>query len=116
MDATTGPTRLEDGDALARFVDDNAVALVEFYTSGCPKCQAMEPVLGNVARATDAAVGLVNPGDDLGLLEQFDVRSVPTLRLFVDGDLVATTAEGFQGTADVVEFLEANTPESVAGR
>jgi len=61
MAATSKPSRLETGDELDDFVDAHDVALVEFYTSGCAMCQAMEPVLGNVARATDVAIGMVNP-------------------------------------------------------
>lgn len=114
MDPDVRPVRLADGEALEAFVAEHDVALVEFYTNGCSMCQAMEPVLGNVARATDVAVGLVNPGDDIRLVERFDVRSVPTLVLFVDGEVVARKAEGFQGAAAVVEFLEAHAPESVA--
>jgi thioredoxin-like negative regulator of GroEL len=110
MDTECRPTRLDDGDDLDAFVAAEDVALVEFYTAGCSMCQAMEPVLGNVARATDVAVGLVNPGDDIGLVERFDVRSVPTLVLFRDSEPVARKAEGFQGAAAVVEFLEAHAP------
>ena len=112
MDPAVRPTRLEDGDDLEAFVADHDVALVEFYTKGCSMCQAMEPVLGNVARATDVAVGLVNPGEDVPLVERFDVRSVPTLVLFRDGEEVARRAEGFQGAGSVVAFLEEHAPEA----
>ncbi|MCU4740611.1 thioredoxin family protein [Halobacteria archaeon AArc-m2/3/4] len=112
-DTTAKPTHLDDGEALERFVSDHDVALVEFYTSGCAMCQAMEPVLGNVARATDAAVGMVNPGDDIELVDRFDIRSVPTLVVFRDGAEVARLAEGFQGGDEVVGFLEEHVPEAV---
>ena len=119
MDATAGPQRLADGDALAAFVEDHDLALVQLHTAGCPKCRAMEPVLSNVARATTAAVGLVDLGDDPGLVERFDVRSVPTLVRFADGEAIATTADGSQGTEAVVAFPERNAPgrvETVAER
>lgn len=112
MDPEVRPTRLEDGAALDAFVAEHDPALVEFYTKGCSLCQAMEPVLGNVARATDVAVGLVNPGDDVPLVERFDVRSVPTLVLFRDGEEVARKAEGFQGAEAVVDFLEEHVSEA----
>jgi len=100
------PVQLADGDDLAEFVADHDLALVDLYTEGCTLCQAIEPVVGNVARATDAAVGMLNPRDDLALVETYDVRSVPTLLLFADGELVDRMAEGFQGTEAVVEFVE----------
>ncbi|WP_135827862.1 thioredoxin family protein [Halorussus halobius] len=105
-DASDRPVRLDDGEALDRFVADHDLALVDLYTEGCSLCQAIEPVVGNVARATDAAVGLLNPRDDLELVAAYDVRSVPTLLLFEDGELVDRMAEGFRGTEAVVEFVE----------
>lgn len=111
-DATDGtdgrdrPVRLDDGDDLDRFVAAHDLALVDLYTEGCSLCQAIEPVVGNVARATDAAVGLLNPRDDLELVETYDVRSVPTLLLFEDGELVDRMAEGFRGTEAVVAFVD----------
>ncbi|WP_255198062.1 thioredoxin family protein [Halorarius litoreus] len=111
---TAKPTRLADAADLDAFVADHDIALVEFYTEGCAMCAAMEPVLGTVAKATDVAVGMANPRDDPPLVERFDVRSVPLLLLFRDGELVARKAEGFQGASDVVAFLEANAPVTVS--
>lgn len=113
MDGTPRPTRLEDGADLDAFLEDHDVALVELYTRGCSKCQAMEPVLGTVARATGVPVGLVNPGDDLALVERFAIESVPTLLCFENGREIARLAEGFVGADDVVAFLEANVPNAV---
>jgi thioredoxin 1 len=100
------PVHLADGDDLDSFVAAADVALVEFYTEGCGICASMEPVLGNVARESDAAVGLINPRDDPPLVEAYDVRSVPLLVLFEDGTPVARLADGFQGTESVLAFLE----------
>jgi thioredoxin 1 len=99
------PVDLRDEAELASFVGANPVGLVEFYTEGCGVCASMEPVLGNVARASEAAVGLVNPRDDPVLVDRFDVRSVPTLVLFVDGEPVARRAEGFVGADDLVSWV-----------
>jgi len=109
-DSTTDharPTHLDDEEALDAFVDAHDVALVEFYTAGCLMCQAMEPVLGNVARATGVAVGLVNPRDDPPLVERFTVQSVPLLVFFVSGEPVNRKAEGFVGADELVSWLEA---------
>lgn len=107
---TAKPVRLADGDELDRFVTAHDVALVEFYTNGCPKCQAMEPVLGNVARETAVPVGLVNPGDDLSLIDRFDIESVPALVLFRDGTPIAHVADGFLGGDEVDDFLAPHVP------
>lgn len=99
------PTSLEDEDALDAFVAGSDAALVEFYTDGCGICASMEPVLGNVARALDVDVALINPRDDPPLVERFDVRSVPLFVLFVDGEPVARRAEGFISGDDLTEWI-----------
>ncbi|QLG48453.1 thioredoxin family protein [Natrinema halophilum] len=113
MTTTEKPIRLETGTDLDAFVETHDVALVEFYTSGCAMCQAMEPVLGNVARATDVTIGMVNPGDDIELVDRFDVRSVPTLILFENGAESARLADGFQGGDAVTEFLAEHVPDAI---
>ena len=101
------PVNLADEAELDAFVDDHDRALVEFYTDGCTICQSMEPVLGNVARATGVPVGLVNPRDDPPLVDRFRVQSVPLLVLFEDGEPVARKAEGFVGADELEAFVEA---------
>lgn len=113
MATASKPSRLETGDDLDAFLERNDVAIVEFYTSGCALCQAMEPVLGNVARATDVAIGMVNPGNDIELVDRFDIRSVPTLILFEDGMEIARLAEGFQGGDAVTDFLDEHVPSGI---
>jgi thioredoxin-like negative regulator of GroEL len=100
-----GPRRLKDGAALDAFVADNPLALVEFYTEGCGICASMEPVLGVLARQTDAAIGLINPRDDPALVERFDVRSVPLFVRFVDGEAVGRRADGFVGADELAAWV-----------
>ncbi|MFC6975376.1 thioredoxin family protein [Halomicroarcula sp. GCM10025709] len=99
---TTVHTRDELDDSLA----SAERVLVMVRTEGCTICQSMEPILDNVARATDARVVVFNPKADLDAVAAFDVRSVPTFLLFVDGELVDRRADGFVPTADLVAFVE----------
>jgi len=99
------PTRVETATELDALIDAHDRLLVEFFTEGCGACAAMEPVLGAVAKETGVPVALVNPRDDPVLIERFDVRSVPTLVRFEDGEAVGRLAEGFVGAERVVEFL-----------
>lgn len=103
--ADARPVHLDDAADLDAFVADADLALVEFYTDGCSICAGMEPVLGNVARTTAAAVGLVNPRDDPPLVERFEVTSVPLFVLFVDGEPVDRRAEGFVSGDDLADWL-----------
>jgi thioredoxin-like negative regulator of GroEL len=114
-DGTERPVDLDDEAELDEFVGTNQVALVEFYTEGCGVCASMEPVLSNVARASGAAVGLVNPRDDPVLVDRFDVRSVPTLVLFADGKPVARRSEGFVGADELVSWVDSTAGAGEAG-
>ena len=104
--AADRPVSLADEPGLDAFVSESDVALVEFYTDGCGICRSMEPVLTNVARQLDVAVGLVNPRDDPPLVERFDIRSVPLFVLFVDGEPVDRRAEGFISGDDLTEWID----------
>ena len=100
------PTPLADESALDAFVSGTDVVLVEFYTEGCGICESMVPVIGNLARELDIAVGTINPRDDPPLVERFDVRSVPLFVLFVDGEPVDRRAEGFIGADELSSWVE----------
>jgi hypothetical protein len=63
-------------------------------------------VLGNVARATDATVALINAGDAVDLVREYRISSVPTLLRFEDGELRGRLAEGFVGAEAILSFLE----------
>lgn len=99
------PVSLDDRDDLDAFVADSDRALVEFHTDGCSMCDAMQPVLGNVARASGVAVATMNPRDDPVLVDEYDVQSVPKLLYFEDGELRDTLEEGFVPTDEVLAFV-----------
>ncbi|GGN22789.1 thioredoxin family protein [Halarchaeum nitratireducens] len=104
-DTPTTPVAVETGADIDAFVAANDVALVDVYRPGCTLCDAIEPIVGAVAKASGVAVATCNPQRDLDVVDDYDIRSVPTLLLFVDGELVGRLAEGFQGTDAVFAFL-----------
>ncbi|QKY19295.1 thioredoxin family protein [Halolamina sp. CBA1230] len=105
IEASEKPHRLDTGDELAELRAERDVVLVDFYTKGCTLCQSIEPVVGNVARATTATVAMLNPQTDLDLVDEYDITSVPTLLLFESGEVVGRMASGFEGTESIVEFV-----------
>ncbi|EMA26136.1 thioredoxin [Haloarcula amylolytica JCM 13557] len=111
MDTTTEhgvrtvETRDELDDVLA--TADRVLAMVR--TSGCTICKSMEPILDIAAKATDATVVVFNPERDLDAVDAFDVRSVPTLLLFADGELIDRRADGFVPAEELIEFVESGS-------
>jgi thioredoxin-like negative regulator of GroEL len=102
------PVHLSDGTALEAVLSRDRVVLAEFYTEGCGICGRLEPVLGVVARQTDATVATINPRDDPPLVDRFDIQSVPLFVLFVDSEPVDRRAEGFVGADDLLTWIESS--------
>ena len=100
------PVDVDPGEELRALVESNDRVLVEFYTDNCGICNSMEPIVGIVARETDATVVTVNPGFDLDAVEAYDVQSVPTFVLFEDGEEVDRLAEGFVEAERLVAFAQ----------
>ncbi|WP_396612277.1 thioredoxin family protein [Haloferax sp. S1W] len=102
----TKPVRIEARDELDALVSEHDQVLLDIYTKGCTLCQSIEPVLGTVAKATDVVVAMINPKTDITIAEEYTVRSVPTLLLFDDGELVGRLDDGFQGAQAIIDFVE----------
>ena len=103
-DAPAKPVDVDPGEELRDLIDSHDRVLVEFYTANCGICGSMEPIVGLVARETDAAVVTVNPGFDLDAVEAYDVQSVPTFVLFEEGEEVDRLADGFVAAERLAAF------------
>jgi thioredoxin-like negative regulator of GroEL len=106
---TERPITLSSESELDATLDAHSIVLLELYTDGCGLCASMEPVLTNVARTSEATVARVNPRDDPPLIDRFDVRSVPTFVLFVDGERVAERADGYVAYDELLDWIETAT-------
>lgn len=68
----------------------SGVSLVDFWAPWCGPCQIQLPIVEELADELkgQANVAKVNVDDEQELAVKFGVRSIPTLLLFKDGELV----------------------------
>ncbi|MFB6090157.1 MAG: thioredoxin [Halobellus sp.] len=90
------PIHVNGSAELQETVSKYDVVLVDFYADWCGPCKMLEPTVASLAESTDAAVAKVDIDRNQGLAGQYQVRGVPTLLLFSDGEV----AEQIVGVRD----------------
>lgn len=83
------------------------VVLVDFYADWCGPCKMLAPVLDELAEDVreKATVVKVNVDTEAALAQKYQVSSIPSLKLFKDGEIVEETM-GFQPKAKLAEMIE----------
>lgn len=66
--------------------------LVDFYADWCGPCKMMAPVVATLAEKYEGKVkvGKCNIDEEDGLARMYRVMSIPTMKIFVKGEAVAT--------------------------
>ncbi len=85
--------------------------LVDFWASWCQPCQMLMPVLAKLAEEYGGKFILakVNTEEQQGLAAQFGIRSIPTVKLFKDGQPVDEFA-GALPESEIRRFLDRHIP------
>lgn len=83
---------INDADFESVVVNSNIPVLLDFWAPWCGPCKMIAPVLDKLAPEFAGKVKIVkmNVDDNQATLAQFGVRSIPTLLLIKNGQVVAT--------------------------
>jgi thioredoxin 1 len=82
--------------------------LVDFWAEWCGPCKMIAPILDEIAREKAGAVKVVkvNVDNNQSLSARYNIRAIPTLLLFKDGQL-RDQITGMASKKDLLNRLEA---------
>jgi thioredoxin 1 len=68
------------------------LTIVDFWSTTCAPCRQLSKVLDQLKPElpTDVVIGKVNADENIGLMERFGVRAMPTLLFIKNGAVVET--------------------------
>jgi thioredoxin 1 len=81
--------------------------LVDFYADWCGPCKMMAPIVEEIAEKFEGRlkVGKCNIDENLQLTQKYRIVSIPTFKIFKNGDAVATFIGGM-GAEEFEEQIE----------
>ena len=97
---------LNVGNFEKEILNNEGIALVDFYATWCGPCKMIAPIIHDIANeSTDVTVGKVDIDESLALAEKYGVASVPTLIIFKNGQEQERLV-GFTSKNEILKALE----------
>jgi thioredoxin 1 len=79
--------------------------IVDFSASWCGPCKALNPILDEISSTTSIKVIKIDVDSNQGLAIEYGIRSVPTMIMFKNGELV-NRINGLRTKEEIIESFE----------
>ena len=107
--STDAPIEITSEGDLDELLASQPIVLVDCYADWCGPCKQLAPIVEQLAAETTATVAKIDTDSLPDLAMQFNVRALPTLLLFVDGEL-AERLMGLRAYHELEALIEQHSP------
>ena len=82
--------------------------LVDFWAEWCQPCKAMDPILEDLSQELAGKVKIVklNVEENVGITTRYNVRAMPTMIVFKNGEPVDARVGAGQSRVQLTEWLD----------
>jgi thioredoxin 1 len=95
-----------NGENFEQAIAENETIVIDFYANWCGPCRMLGEVLEDICRSNpDVIVGKVNVDENRALAMRFNVRSIPQLYIFKQGQMVKNIS-GYVSSEVILEALK----------
>ncbi|RLC59201.1 MAG: thioredoxin [Chloroflexi bacterium] len=109
------PSEVTEATFRSDVLESEVPVLVDFWATWCGPCRMVAPIVDELAEEYEGRVKVVkvDADENTDILVSYGVRSIPTLMLFKDGQVLDQVV-GFRPKGELLQLLDGALVEDAA--